>query len=292
MVAQITPLPTPPTRQDPANFSARGDAFLGALPQFQVEANAVASEISAKNIESSNFAASAQSSASIATIKATEAADSASSSLSYSQQSQEWANKIDGPVTPGNYSSRYYASQAAELTESYQGSLASDPVTDKNGQPLSAGDWYINSVTGFIRAYTGTTWVQGVSAVSGVTSVNGQIGDITGLVTLSGDETLTNKTFTGYTETVHQLSSNQITPSNGTIQYTTLSADISLTDGLLEGQSVVLMINPSTFTITWPTVVWVGNSASTAPSLTTGVYNCITFFKFAGALYGKYEGRT
>lgn len=45
MVAQITPLPTPPTRQDPANFSARGDSFLGALPQFQVEANALASEV-------------------------------------------------------------------------------------------------------------------------------------------------------------------------------------------------------------------------------------------------------
>ncbi len=45
MVAQITPLPTPPSRQDPANFSVRGDAFLGALPQFQVEANALASEV-------------------------------------------------------------------------------------------------------------------------------------------------------------------------------------------------------------------------------------------------------
>lgn len=38
----ITPLPIPPLRSDPTNFAARGDEFLGALPQFQVEANALA----------------------------------------------------------------------------------------------------------------------------------------------------------------------------------------------------------------------------------------------------------
>lgn len=35
----ITALPTPPSRLDPANFSTRADAFLGALPQFVTEAN-------------------------------------------------------------------------------------------------------------------------------------------------------------------------------------------------------------------------------------------------------------
>jgi hypothetical protein len=33
----ITPLPTPPSRQDPINFADRGDEFLGALPQFAIE---------------------------------------------------------------------------------------------------------------------------------------------------------------------------------------------------------------------------------------------------------------
>jgi hypothetical protein len=37
----ITPLPTPPTRADPTNFAARGDAFMAALPQFVEEANAL-----------------------------------------------------------------------------------------------------------------------------------------------------------------------------------------------------------------------------------------------------------
>jgi len=41
----ITPLPDPPSRQDPANFAEKGDAFLGALPTFQAEANAQAIEV-------------------------------------------------------------------------------------------------------------------------------------------------------------------------------------------------------------------------------------------------------
>ena len=43
----ITPLPTPPSRSDPANFADRGDAFLGALPTFVTEANALAADVSA-----------------------------------------------------------------------------------------------------------------------------------------------------------------------------------------------------------------------------------------------------
>lgn len=41
----ITALPTPPTRDDPTNFAARGDAFLAALPTFTTEANAQADTV-------------------------------------------------------------------------------------------------------------------------------------------------------------------------------------------------------------------------------------------------------
>ena len=52
----ITALPAPPTRADAANFNARADAFLGALPTFGTEANALAAEV---NGYASNAAASA-----------------------------------------------------------------------------------------------------------------------------------------------------------------------------------------------------------------------------------------
>lgn len=42
----ITPLPTPvPSSEDPANFDARADAFLEALPGFVTEANALAADL-------------------------------------------------------------------------------------------------------------------------------------------------------------------------------------------------------------------------------------------------------
>ena len=58
MAAQITALPTPPTRQDPTNFNDRADAFLAALPGFQSEANALSTEVNtrADNVQASDLA--------------------------------------------------------------------------------------------------------------------------------------------------------------------------------------------------------------------------------------------
>ena len=66
----ITALPTPPTRTDAGTFRDRADAFLGALPQFGAEANAVASEVNA-------MASSAATSAGTATTQAGLASNSA-----------------------------------------------------------------------------------------------------------------------------------------------------------------------------------------------------------------------
>jgi len=44
----ITALPTPPSRQDPASFAARGDALLSALPVFVTEANALQIDVNEK----------------------------------------------------------------------------------------------------------------------------------------------------------------------------------------------------------------------------------------------------
>lgn len=57
----MTPLPTPPSRDDPANFSARGDAFLGALPAFQTELDAVAAAADADAAAASAANSGAQS---------------------------------------------------------------------------------------------------------------------------------------------------------------------------------------------------------------------------------------
>lgn len=55
----ITPLPSVPTRQDPTNFAQRADDFLGALPTFATEANALQADVNAKQVSAANSAAAA-----------------------------------------------------------------------------------------------------------------------------------------------------------------------------------------------------------------------------------------
>lgn len=66
----ITPLPTPPNRDDPANFATRADAFLGALPAFATEANALQTDVTAKQGIASDAATTATTQAGIATTQA------------------------------------------------------------------------------------------------------------------------------------------------------------------------------------------------------------------------------
>ncbi len=73
----ISNLPSPPSRQDPANFADEADAFLGALPTFQTEVNASGTYIDGKAAEVDTDAATATTQAGIATTQATNAANSA-----------------------------------------------------------------------------------------------------------------------------------------------------------------------------------------------------------------------
>jgi hypothetical protein len=77
MAAQISALPTVPTRQDPANFNTRADAFLAALPTFRTEANTLATEAEADAATAEAQAGIATAQAAAATAQATAAAANA-----------------------------------------------------------------------------------------------------------------------------------------------------------------------------------------------------------------------
>lgn len=133
----ITALPTPPSRNDPANFAERGDAFLAALPTFQAEANALQADVNAKQAaaatSASNAATSATNSANSATAaansatsasnsataagtsatnagnSATAAANSATQADGFRQTAADWAQKIGAAVVAGMYSAKEWA---------------------------------------------------------------------------------------------------------------------------------------------------------------------------------------
>ena len=73
----ISPLPSPPSRQDPANFANEADAFLGALPDFQSEVNAAGTYIDGKAAQVETNATNAAASALTAQAAATTAVNAA-----------------------------------------------------------------------------------------------------------------------------------------------------------------------------------------------------------------------
>lgn len=106
MTQQITPLPPPPQRGSaPDNFSATADAFLGALPQFAAQANALGQAIEADKLAAAGSAGAAHNSAAAAglsagaaagsVIAAAERADAASESAIAAAESARIAHEVE-----------------------------------------------------------------------------------------------------------------------------------------------------------------------------------------------------
>lgn len=74
----VTALPTPPSTASPTTFDTRADAFLGALPTFQTQNNALAANVFANATDAATSATTAAAQVTLATNQATAAASAAS----------------------------------------------------------------------------------------------------------------------------------------------------------------------------------------------------------------------
>lgn len=130
----ITTLPSPPSRQDPANFADEADAFLGALPTFQSEANALGSYLDGVGAEVDTDATAAATSATNAAASATAAANSASVAAS-SAASVATAWSSGASYTEGTlvYSTVDYKTYRAKTTHSGE---TTDPSSDDTNWAL------------------------------------------------------------------------------------------------------------------------------------------------------------
>jgi hypothetical protein len=177
------------------------------------ETNAAASEAAAATSESnastsesnaSTSASTATTQAGIATTQAGNASTSASNAstsesnaaTSESNAATSASNAATSESNAATSESNAAASAAAAATAAdnfddvYLGSKASDPTLDNDGDALTAGDLYYNSVGTVLKYYTGSAWVSitsgGITDVvqdttpqlGGMLDVNGQsIGD-------------------------------------------------------------------------------------------------------------------
>lgn len=284
----ITALPTPPSRDDPANFTARADAFLGALPTFATEANALAADV---NSDAADAAASA------AAAAASAGATKWVSGTTYAEGDVVWS-----PTT-------YFIYRRKTA-----GAGTTDPASDTTNWASVAGTGDV-TLTG-TQTLTNKTISADSNTFSGIAAssfvVSNASGNIDGAAAqktipagvVVGDtdaQTLTNKTLSGailndgYTEEVFAVSGTTpaLSPTNGSIQTWTLSGNSTPTAGTwAAGQSITLMIDDgSAYTVTWTSlsVTW-KTGGGTAPTLNTSGFTAIALWKVGTTIYGARVG--
>ena len=179
-----------------------------------------------------------------------------------------------------------YGSIAVQITSAIEDKIDATLLNSFNtingSSVLGSGDIVTTQTT--ITGNAGTA-----TKLQTAITINGVAFDGTSNITITDNTKLTktNPSITGsVTEQVYNLTGTEINPANGTIQYKTVSSDTTFTETLTTGQSVLLrLINASSYTITFPTITWVG---AAAPILTA---NCvIVLWKEQSALYGAFVG--
>ena len=161
------------------------------------------------------------------------------------------------------------------------GTPTSGTLTNATGLPISTG---VSGLGTGIATFLATP--SSANLASAVTDETG-----TGALVFGTAPALSNPTVTAYTETVYALAGTAIDPANGTIQTKTLGANTTFTESLADGQSVVLMLNPVTYTVTWPTMTWINVAGSgSSPTLEASSTNVVVIWQVGSTVYGNWAG--
>jgi len=129
--------------------------------------NASTSATSASNSASTatTQATNASNSASAASTSATNASNSASAASTSATNASNSASSASTSASNASTSATNAAASAAsalaaldDFTDTYLGAFSTDPTLDNDGNALSAGDLYFNTVANRLKVYSGSAW--------------------------------------------------------------------------------------------------------------------------------------
>ena len=185
-------------------------------------------------VSAATSAAAAASSATTSGNSATASANSATASANSATTSGNSATASANSATAAASSATDAAASADAFDDIYLGTKSSDPTADNDGDALAAGMLYFNSTNDILRVYSGSAWQD--AAIS-----------TTGVVTLTGTQTLTNKTLTAPKINENVAVTSTATELNlldgATVVIPGKVAGTNFTDSLLIGHSTTGTLN-------------------------------------------------
>lgn len=142
------------------------------------ETNAASSATSASNSATSaaNSATSASTSETNAASSATDASNSASSASTSATNASTSASSAASSATAAQTAQAAAELALDEFEDVYLGAQSSDPTLDRDGDALTAGDWYFNTTSNRVRIYDGSTWANVAVDASTVVSKTSSTG--------------------------------------------------------------------------------------------------------------------
>jgi hypothetical protein len=143
--------------------SASSSASTATTQATNASNSASAAATSATNASNSASAAStsetnAASSASAASTSASNASTSATNASNSASAASTSATNAASSATAAQTAQAAAEAALDSFTDTYLGAFSSDPTLDNDGNALSAGDLYFNTVSNRLKVYSGSAW--------------------------------------------------------------------------------------------------------------------------------------
>ncbi len=156
--------PAPQPTDTPSEFDSKAFALLAAQVAMVGDFNSAA--------------AATQQNATAANERAVAAASSASAANVSANTASIQAGVASGAAITATDKAAEAAASALSASKLNLGDKAFPPTTDNQGSAILAGATYYDTTLGKARVWSGVAWADGISAVAGVASLNGESGNL------------------------------------------------------------------------------------------------------------------